>query len=624
MVISNLGFSQSLEQQWKQNLSIKDRLEFTEKLIYQYQFSREQTQDSIINSCFQASKKSMDNDALALSYYIKSFFIKPKSNVDAILYLDTAQTYTKNKYLIAKVYLETGHLYSLINEQSTAYQYVNKADNIVQQLENKHLEIEVLLKKIEICRINHKFDEGIKYIQEALKIIKENKIVGLLDITVLDRSAALYNQIAKNDSAKIFSLQALAKAKKYNLKNEQAISYNELGFIYEHTKIDSAEFYYQKAIEFWSALGNIRYLVLAQRNISRLYRKQGRDKEAKSILFEAKELSKENYWFEVAGSIYMGLAVIYQKEGDSLNFYRTLYKSSREEVKLLYKENSQQLAELEFKYDQEKNLKLINNQKKELNLKEKNLSLQNKQKNQLLIFLVLLALFFLLTLYLLYQSYINRKKITAINKDLESAILAKETLLKEIHHRVKNNFQMISSLLALQTRKIDNPIAQEILAKMETRIYSMSSIHQKLYIDQNYDQINASEFLRDILILLCDSEGLNQEHFYVNKIEQKIHFEQAIPLGIIVHELVTNSFKYAWNKDTKDKKIIIDINVQEDELILQYSDNGSGLPKNFKIKDAPSFGLLLLDLLIHNQLNGKLDFYNNNGANFVLKFKLQQ
>ena len=150
----------------------------------------------------------------------------------------------------------------------------------------------------------------------------------------------------------------------------------------------------------------------------------------------------------------------------------------------------------------------------------------------------------------------------------------------------------------------------------------MAAIHQKLYLGSNYDQINISEFLADIMLIICNSDNRSQDLFEIMPIEESIHFEQAIPLGIIVHELATNTLKYAWKKKENRNKIHIKLAVHERNFTLSYSDNGLGLPDNFQIGDNSSFGIMLIDLLIHNQLNGEMDFFNKNGANFILKFKL--
>ncbi|MEG3225495.1 MAG: hypothetical protein BME94_08340 [Methanobacteriales archaeon Met13] len=196
----------------------------------------------------------------------------------------------------------------------------------------------------------------------------------------------------------------------------------------------------------------------------------------------------------------------------------------------------------------------------------------------------------------------------------------KEILLKEIHHRVKNNLQIISSLLNLQSRYVDDPKTEILLRESQNRVKSMTMIHEKLYQSPDLAHINFREYIYSLLNGLLGSYGLNTD-IIRPKIELKDFFLDlniAIPLGLIVNEMVSNSIKHTF-PDGARGEIRVKMNLKENNYILTVSDNGVGLPEYLDSENASTLGMKLIYSL-SNQIDGNLEVFRNEGTEFRLTF----
>lgn len=234
----------------------------------------------------------------------------------------------------------------------------------------------------------------------------------------------------------------------------------------------------------------------------------------------------------------------------------------------------------------------------------------------------------------LKKAQINESKLESIiksktreieeeKKQVEKQLGEKSLLLKEVNHRVKNNMQLVSSVLELQQLKTKEKDAKNSLVIASERIKSLAMAHQTLYQNVDYESIN----LRDYIQLIFN--GLLRFGSVESTIEisesMMIHIEKGQALGFVINELVTNSLKYAWNEDEADKKITLSIKHEANgEYVLIYQDNGKGYPKEFKIGDQRSLGSSLIKSFVERQLKGELKLYNANGAVSQIKFELDE
>ncbi|RCJ36500.1 hypothetical protein A6770_15870 [Nostoc minutum NIES-26] len=207
---------------------------------------------------------------------------------------------------------------------------------------------------------------------------------------------------------------------------------------------------------------------------------------------------------------------------------------------------------------------------------------------------------------------------------LQASLKEKEVLLKEVYHRVKNNLQVISSLLSLQSEYIKDKQDIEIFQQSQQRIASMALIHEKMYQSPDLAKINFSEYVQDLVASLCTSYERNASAIALNiNIEEHIllGLDTAIPCGLIIHELVSNSLKYAFPAGRKGE---ISIEIREivvGEILLNVRDNGIGLPSNFNFTDVASLGWQLVDALA-SQLAGNININSDIGVEFQITFPI--
>ena len=203
----------------------------------------------------------------------------------------------------------------------------------------------------------------------------------------------------------------------------------------------------------------------------------------------------------------------------------------------------------------------------------------------------------------------NLKTITISNKE-------KEVLLREIHHRVKNNLQMIKSLLNLQFNKISDSKMREEIRDSMNRITSIALVHETLYKSDDLSEIDQKQYFEALIIHLFNSVLPKRTRVtWESQIDDlELDLDTTITCGLIMTELVTNSLKYAF-KDDKGK-IIIQLNLKnEDTVRMQISDNGIGLPDDVFLKEPETLGLTLVKTLAINQLNGLIDLELDKGSN---------
>jgi two-component sensor histidine kinase len=196
----------------------------------------------------------------------------------------------------------------------------------------------------------------------------------------------------------------------------------------------------------------------------------------------------------------------------------------------------------------------------------------------------------------------------------------KEWLLKEIHHRVKNNLQIVMSLLNSQSAYIDNEPALTAIHDSQHRVHAMSLIHQKLYNTENVSSIDMSSYIRELANYLGDSFNTGKRiRFEYNIAPLEMDVSQAIPLGLILNEAITNSIKYAF-PDGRNGMISIALsNTGSNHYLLSISDNGIGMPAHFTVKKPGSLGMSLMAGLSED-LDGSFTMENNKGTNIKFSF----
>lgn len=243
--------------------------------------------------------------------------------------------------------------------------------------------------------------------------------------------------------------------------------------------------------------------------------------------------------------------------------------------------------------------------------------LRAKQQNRIVWVIAISSIILLLSLVFVLRLLKQKKESNIL---LQEKHRENTLLVKEIHHRVKNNLQIIQSLIGAQINS--NPKdkgLQEVLKESQNRVRSMAIIHQNLYQSNNFSQVNARDYFKDLLAQLGKTYAGNANVAIQSDIDDiTINMALAVPLGLIVNELVTNAFKYAFTRGKNDNNRII-VNFHWNETIKKYrleiKDNGIGFEKNIDFSTLSSYGMQLVQGLVH-QLDGELNMKNEEGAIF--------
>ena len=208
---------------------------------------------------------------------------------------------------------------------------------------------------------------------------------------------------------------------------------------------------------------------------------------------------------------------------------------------------------------------------------------------------------------------------------IKLSLQEKEVLLKEVHHRVKNNLQVISSILNLQSSYVKDEGTLNILKESQNRIKSMAFIHESLYQTKDFSSINFTEYVINLSQNLIHSYSNFDHEIKLNLEIQNVflNLDLAIPCGLIINEIVSNALKYAFVDNSEEAEITISMKIEGENLVLIIGDNGKGLPKEIDYRNTESLGLQLV-VTLTDQLSGVIDLNREKGTNYTIIFKQNQ
>jgi len=348
------------------------------------------------------------------------------------------------------------------------------------------------------------------------------------------------------------------------------------------------------------------------------YRMKKYDK-AKEDCTKSKQLAIQSGVLETQKKAYLCLSDVYEAINDYKNAFIN-YKFYQKAFDSIYNEkNIKYITQLEMQYnfDKEKELQDLKNASKEK---------ENKLIIKTLIFSILGLILISGLLYrLFYIRHKSNKELIEKNEKISETLAINEILFKETHHRVKNNLQIISSLLNMQSRFLEDGKSKDIINNSQNRIKSMSLIHQKLYKEKNITGIETKIYFTELIDSLALSYGIDTTKVKMNISIENIllDVDTAIPLGLVLNELISNAFKHGVDKEIGEFSIRFE-KPSNTHLLLQINDNGQGFPPNFNWNNLESYGMKLIHTLC-KKLKADIVFKNNNGAEIsmkITKFKL--
>ncbi len=476
--------------------------------------------------------------------------------------------------------------------------------------ENQNYELGVAKAKVgigEVYSYEKDFTEAIKYTNQAIPVFEKNNHKALLAMAYME-IAYNYLFLGDYDGALLEVNKALSELDGVNKPIYLAKLYNARGNIYKHTdKYDEALKDYQQNLKFCKLAGSLRGEMVSTANIGHALLLKKDYESALPYTLKAIKIMEDtddrvNLWEN-----YMHLSDIYAGIGDHEKATQYVWAYS-EEVERLFEEKYKRMGmEIEEKYETGKREATIVLQKEKID-----------QQNTIQLLgagiLGLLALLGALLFYFLRKSQKNSQALKIKNDE-------NELLLKEIHHRVKNNLEMVSSLLMLQSAKTKDSAAREVMNESHRRVQSMGIIHQKLYQGENLASIEMVDYFKNLSENILDAFDAHDKveiEYEMNELELDV--DTAVPIGLIVNELLNNALKYAFPNNSKGK---IKLSLKEENtngLILSVEDNGIGMNENEEAKGT-GFGRQLVQLLT-TQLQGTMQSDYNNGTS--LTFQLEK
>lgn len=468
-----------------------------------------------------------------------------------------------------------------------------------------------------------KFDKGIEYGLQSEAIFEQR---GLKD---MDYSFTLYvignsyMSLKDYSNAQKYFKQALAQSERYQFYNNLADIYIALNDLYTITgDYAKAESNVKQAIRYSTLLDNNFMLMRSWLSLAKLQNLTNRPDTAiaslKTCLKAATENFGDKFFLNIA---YKELGKAYAATSDYKNAYAAFQKYDVLKDSVFTVEADQRVAKLQTEFEVAQ---------KESTIKEQQLSLTQQRRVQLLT-LGAAGLLVLILVGLLRTYQTKRRvntKLETLNKDLEhknnqldKRNAENELLLKEIHHRVKNNLEIVSGLLALQAAQIDHPSAQAVMQSSQNRVLSMGIIHQKLYQKGNLAGIEMKDYFQNLSESVLDT--FNETYRIKITLPMQpleLDVDTAVPIGLITNELLTNAVKYAFAANQPGEiQISLTETGVENGLVFRLSDNGIGKQDNNSPKGT-GFGTELVNLLVQ-QLEGKLTIDASKGTTITIHFK---
>jgi two-component sensor histidine kinase len=220
----------------------------------------------------------------------------------------------------------------------------------------------------------------------------------------------------------------------------------------------------------------------------------------------------------------------------------------------------------------------------------------------------------------LQKEIIERENIEDL---IKASLEEKEILLREIHHRVKNNFEIISSLLDMSRMHTENIETQNLLAGARTRIHSMALIHTQLYQSNRFDQIDMKKHIQELMNYLSHAYADNGKKVssMIESSDVYLSVTQAVPCALVLNELIANSFKHAFRKKRGGTVRVSIINSTDDTVLIEVKDDGDGMLEGFDLNKTTGLGLKLVRHIITGQLKGEMNISNDGGTEIRIQFK---
>jgi two-component sensor histidine kinase/Tfp pilus assembly protein PilF len=532
----------------------------------------------------------------------------------------------RRSFLMSKsgAYNNIGFIYDDKGDVIKALEYYHKSLSIREDLDDK-LGIAVSLNNIGIIYIKQgEPEQALEYYLKSLKVkqqLGDKKSMA----TSLNNIAAVYKESGNPHKAIEYYTKSLLIREEIKDEKGIAVTLNNMGTLYkDRGSLDTALNYYTKALKIREKIGDNRGLTNTLSNLGGIAFIKEDYPLAKKYGLEALEIANDLGYIERIKDASYLLSEVYEKQEKWKDAYKmkSLFILMKDSVR--NKETELELIKQKSKYDLEKVIK-----EKEILTKENDIQELRYNKNRIVLAFLILA--FLFTLVLVIVIYRGNRKKDLINillkKQKEEALKQNEekiVLLKEIHHRVKNSLQVVSSLLRLQSHEVDDEKISKMFEETQNRVLSIAKLHEQLYSSENLKEIDIKQHFLPLINDLVEEYKLGTKiKLDLDIVDVKMGAETLVPLGLIINEMISNSLKYAFKG--RDKGIIkINIaKVDNGRFEMIIGDNGVGMDNDFNFEESNSLGTQLIQIFTE-QLNGSIERINEKGTVFKIEFEKQE
>jgi two-component sensor histidine kinase len=534
------------------------------------------------------------------------------------------------------------------NDIDKAAQMAYMADSIAKHVPQVFYQGRALLMQGLVQYFRNDAEAAIADFTKALRLFEQSGNIFYQGRT-LNNIASAYRLREKPKETEIYYLKALQLFKQAKQEDWIANVAFNLGIVQIDLKeLDSAEIHIKTAYQYFSKTNNETFIVRCLNELGNIRLLQKGYTEALNFFSQAYALLKETDDHIMLGAVSSGMGETYlaMKQYDAaekylLNSYTLFRKMEQLDYTKQVLASLTQLYEakgdfrLAFQYqhefirikdslfNQEKDQRMLETIKKyELDIKEAQLKAQDavirqKKIEQILYVTGLLLLTGLVIVLLFYyrQKQASNRVLAEKNEIIGKALQEKEVLLKEIHHRVKNNLQVISSLLNLQSKNIIDESALAAIRDGRDRVKSMALIHQNLYRDDDLTTVDVRDYIDKLTQSLFYSYNINKDrvHLTTHIDELQLDVDVVVPLGLILNELISNALKYAFEQVEYGGMLRVSLTREFDQLVLQVQDNGKGLPESMNMDKPASMGYQLIKSL-SQKLKATISIESNKGT----------
>lgn len=504
---------------------------------------------------------------------------------------------------------QLGYVFERKGELDKAVDYALESLRLGEKLNDKKAIALAYSDLSNICWKQSKFEQGLEYGLKSMSLFDERGIKDLDYDFTLYVVGNNYLELGKHTDALDYYTRSIEIGEHYGFYNNLSDVYISLvdlyAFLGQFNEADDAGF---NAIKYAELLENDFMIMRSWLAIGKMQILEGNYKDAIRSLSTCINVATTDFGDEYyLSQAYELLSTAYAKTGNYVLAYNAMLKYDELEDQVFTAEADHRISQLQTEY--------------EVAIKESTIKLQEtklaQQSTRQIIMLIVTGFLFLFLVFLYRVYQINKKKNALLQKQNKE----KEFLLKEIHHRVKNNLEIVSSLLALQSAQLLDTGVVDVMQEIQNRVQSMSIIHQKLYQGDNLASIEMKAYLQNLGTHVLDSYGMEDQvmiRYEMDKLE--IDVDTAIPLGLIINELLTNALKYAFPNNQRGEMILAIIQPTAKKLHLEVSDNGIGQQENRETMGT-GFGMQLVDLLCR-QLQGKMHSATNNGTRISFDFTI--